>query len=148
MTQKEDYALLIQLADRLGVELDTPKIYVATGRKNAMARTSDGSLEVAVRDGINDVFIETPRGPGIQIKLVDPKKAYFALAPKDAFFEISAYTPSSDPDHEIGDCKGECLNYDIWAIYVTREGLVLDSPALRRAEDLIVKRKPHQYSRY
>jgi len=135
MTEKEsDYALLIQLAGRLKIDLRNPQCSVASGRKNAKARNSDGSLEVAVRDGINDVFIETPRGPGVQIMLVDTSKSYFALAPKDAFFAIQAYMPSAD-DHEIADCKGESLNHHIATIYVSREGLVLDPTALRRAED-------------
>ena len=128
--QKEDaLAALKSLASILGVDLTTTNIAIATPNSSATARFHDSSIEAKVVQW-GDVRIETPRGPGIYIKLVDHQREF---VPPEAIFRIEAYMPDRK---NSSSCPGTTLNGDIYSINVGVEGLILDDAAIKRAAKL------------
>ncbi len=135
MTKKEtDYELLMQLAERLKVNLDTKDCVIATPKKLAFARTSGGELEVMLSGSQEVVAVEGKRLPGIRISLIDHTNSLSELAPAEAIYEISAYMPNSDKRF-VGD-GGTALNGDVATVYVGKNGIILDEPARKRAAKL------------
>lgn len=127
MKKAEKLALLYGLADELGVDLADQRVAIATARKDATARMFDGSLEAKViPTSRGSVEIETPRGSGIMIDLVDHKRD--SLAPKEAVYVVKTYMPS--------DSGNLSLNGDVASVYVGPQGIILNGAARMRAANL------------
>lgn len=128
----EGLAIIAQLAEQLGVDLEDAHHAVATNQHDAVARYSDGSLEVRLTSFVSRpiVTIESPRSPGIYIELVDHQRD---LAPEGAIYRIKAYMP--DSNRKTG---GTELCGEIYCIYVGKEGIILDDISRR---DLLKKNR-------
>ncbi len=131
MTEKKPEALsvLMTLADLLGVDLNDSRTAIATPQHSATARMYDGSLEAKVIPTVYGIVdVSSPRGPTIQIKLVDQNKD--RLAPAGAIYEITSYCPGA-----------AMLNGEVFCVYVGKDGIILDDSALRRAAELYNKKE-------
>jgi hypothetical protein len=134
--KEEDYSLLLQLAEKLGVQLDISPA-ISTPKKLAFAKAHDDKLEVMLSSFQEVVAVEGKKLSGIRIQLIDPTSPSYSLAPAGAMYEISAYMPDSNKRF-VGD-GGTALNGHVATVYVGKDGIILDEPALRRASDLYQK---------
>lgn len=123
----ENLSLIMQLAEKLGINLKDSRLAIATRKQRAKARTHDGSLEITVIDDLNrpTVRIDSPRASGIWVELVDNRKD---SAPKGAIYRITTYMPY----YLLGSTEEFGLNAltggDIYEVYVGREGIILNKP--------------------
>ena len=77
------------------------------------------------------VMVEAKNAPGIYIELVEEILPPF---PEGALYRIRTYSP----DEKTGWIS-ELLNGDVFAVYVGKNGLILDYPARMRAAKLYAK---------
>ena len=117
--------IIARLAEQLGVDLKNAHCAVATDRHEAVARFSDGSLEVRLTSLVRPtVRIESPRSPGIYIELVDHQRDI--AAPEGAIYRIKAYMPDS-----AGRNGGDELNGEVYSVYIGKQGILLDDLSKR-----------------
>ncbi|PLW79668.1 hypothetical protein C0585_06765 [Candidatus Woesearchaeota archaeon] len=115
---EKNLSTIMYLAEQLGINLDDKRTAIATPEEMSTARMYDGSLEARVIPNSRPaVEIETPRGPGIWIELVDHTRD---LAPEGAIYQIRTYVPKED--HKEG------LTGDVYSVYVGKTGIMLDLP--------------------
>ena len=129
----ERLALVMQLAEMLGVDLKDSSLVIATDGKPVKVRVQDGALEATVTSADRpQVRIESLRAPGIYIEMVNHQRD---SAPEGAIYRISAYMPQPiDP-------SGVALNGDVYEVYVGRNGIILDNAARERAARLYQKER-------
>ncbi len=133
----EGLALIVQLAGKLGVDLENSHVAIATEEIGASVRMYDGSLEARILPSSDHrcMYVDSPRSPSIYIELVDHQRD--TSVPDGAVYSIRACMPLGN----MGLKNYNDLNGDVWRVYVGKNGIILDDPARRRAADLVKVKK-------
>ncbi len=114
------------LSDALGVNLSDLSIAISTEEKSAKVRAANNSLEATLISAFNVMNVESPRAPGIEIKLVDRNKdePLSVLAPPGAVYRIEAY-------RHLESGGRESLSGDVNVIYIGYNGIILNENSKR-----------------
>lgn len=122
MAKKDLKGLLVHLAEQLKVNLGATNNAIATGETGGSVSMHDGSLKAIIPlNNLESVRVQSPRAPGISVELINHNKDY---APAGAIYKITAYRQGEVPGQDT------LLNEQLPAIYVGREGLLLDSTTI------------------
>ena len=124
----ENISLISQLSERLGVDLPDLHTAIASEKKAARVTSYDNSFNVNVFAG-DEVEIESPRAPGVNVRLINTNDIRSRVIPKGAIYEIKVYRPREDG-------KESLPSGDIATIYADENGFVLDNAARSRARKL------------
>lgn len=114
----EDRRLVLNLADRLGVNLEKSRHAVATKGEDAIAEKSDGTLKATLNE-YGMILINGDRLPAICIEVIDPKDPNTSTAPKEAAYTIHA---AADLGNERANCSG-VMYIDICGNFITNRNV-------------------------
>jgi len=133
MDYQQKLALLKQLAEELGVKLDSKENMVISTLDSPAKIKDTGGLEVQVLYG-DTIHVNFPRAPGISIELVNPQSSRFVSAPEGAVYEITAHLPRDGSDYS--------LNGEVYSVYVGKSGIILDRAGKTRVCEAVQKAMP------